>query len=88
VENEYNDFIKEYGNVLVTFSYYYKYSFHFSGVLDNGNEIIVSKGQNSDEIYKLLVLNNQTQTIKELNIDYASIKCPETRETLQSFLFV
>lgn len=61
------EFMAKYGDIEVKFSSYYKFSFVFSGVLDNGNKISVEVGGNSDDIYRLEVVANLPETIASLN---------------------
>jgi hypothetical protein len=46
------EFITEYGDVDVTFSYYYKYTFTYSATLPDGKILKVQYGGNSDQIYR------------------------------------
>jgi len=43
------EFIAKYGDVKVTFDCYYKYTFSFSGTCDNGNDVFVDVGGDSDD---------------------------------------
>jgi hypothetical protein len=61
------EFIAKYGDVKVTFDYYYKYIFSFSGTCDNGNDIYVCVGGDSSDIYRLDVGTNEV-AIKNLDI--------------------
>lgn len=62
-----NEFIEKYGEVEVTFSSYYKFSFHFKGEAENGDVIKVSVGGNSDDIYKFDVTADNPVTIASLD---------------------
>ena len=44
--------VARYGNVHCQFSSYWKYSFSFSGVADDGAEIRLSTGGNAADIYR------------------------------------
>ena len=68
--------VKEYGDVLLVFSEYYKYSFSFNGVASDGAEIYVSIGGDSDDIYKTTVVNNETHKFFEIVefCSYATIR--------------
>jgi hypothetical protein len=66
------EFIAKYGDVKVTFDYYYKYTFSFSGTCDNGNDILVDVGGSSDDIYRLDVGTNEV-SIKNLGIVYGLV---------------
>ena len=73
IEMNYDEFLEKYGDVEVTFSSYYKYSFRYAAVLKNGNRIIVSVGGNSDDIYKLEVYNDDCHTIGWLQPTYGHV---------------
>lgn len=47
-----NEFYEKYGNELVGFSAYYKFTFTFVGELADGKRIVVNSGGNSDDIYR------------------------------------
>lgn len=49
------EFYEKYGDVLVTFSSYWKYSFGFSAALPDGSAISVSVGGHADDIYRFEV---------------------------------
>lgn len=61
-----NEFLEKYGNVLVTFSSYYKYSFTYKGTLEDGSYIEVRVGGNSDDIYRFEVFADKEKTIDDL----------------------
>lgn len=46
------DFYAKYGNVKVKFSSYYKYTFSYSTVLDDGKTLSCEYGGNHDQIYR------------------------------------
>jgi hypothetical protein len=60
------EFYEKYGDVEVTFSSYYKYTFEYSATLDDGKRIVVSYGGNSDEVYRHEVSSGFTETINAL----------------------
>ena len=62
-----NEFIKRHGDVVLTFSSYYKYTFTYSATFEDGSSLTASIGGNSDEIYRLDVANNEQ--IKLANLD-------------------
>lgn len=49
----------QYGEVELTFSSYYKYSFSFDGVAPDGAEISADFGGDGDDIYRVRVSNNE-----------------------------
>lgn len=59
-----------YGDVEVTFSSYYKYSFTYVGTAPDGTQISVSYGGCADDIYRHEVCNNdkcKVGRVKEWN---------------------
>lgn len=61
------EFRTKYANVVVKFSSYYKFSFTYKAVLDNGNTLTVSCGGNADDIYRLEVVNDEEVTVSKLS---------------------
>lgn len=61
------EFMERYGDVLVSFSSYYKYTFYFRGIAENGETITCSIGSSSDDIYKLDVQAGEKKTIRLLD---------------------
>ena len=45
------EFYEKYGDIIVQFKDYYKYTFNFEGYTNEGNRVRVGYGGNSDEIY-------------------------------------
>lgn len=60
------EFIVKYGEVLVTFSSYYKFTFTYSGTLPDGKRLSVDVGGNSDDIYRDSVTAGQSVKIAHL----------------------
>ncbi len=60
------EFINLYGDALVVFNSYYKYSFTFTGKLKDGSEINVTLGGSADEIYRESVKPDVAVTVKSL----------------------
>lgn len=60
------EFYAKYGDVGVTFSYYYKYTFTYETTLPDGKRLIVGCGGNSDDIYKQEVKANCVETVNSL----------------------
>lgn len=73
------EFYAKHGNVQVTFSSYYKYTFHYEGVLPDGRRVTVGYGGDSDEIYRHEVSTNTTETINGLQ-PYTGTVYEGTRE--------
>lgn len=49
---ELKEILSQYGNEILNFSRYYKYSFSFTKTMSNGTTIHVSVGGNRDDIYR------------------------------------
>lgn len=60
------EFYEKYGDVKVTFSSYYKYTFTYSGVLPDGRKISVDTGGDASEIYRDSVTCGKEETINGL----------------------
>ena len=66
--------IKEkYGEVKLKFNGYYKYSFNFTGKTEEGEEIHVLVGGNSDDIYRMEVTRDKEETINTLYPNYITV---------------
>lgn len=62
----FNEVLEKYGDVKLTFSYYYKYQFHYVGYTEDGTKISASVGGDSSDIYRHEVHNNETQSLSVL----------------------
>jgi hypothetical protein len=62
-----DEFIEEYGDVVVKFSDYYKYTFHYATLLPDGSRIVVGVGGNADDIYRNNVSAGREVTIRDLD---------------------
>lgn len=60
------EFYSKYGEVEVTFSRYYKFTFMYAAKLPDGNDLTVCCGGNSDNIYRHEVLPNRAEKVKDL----------------------
>lgn len=67
------EFLDQYGDSYVTFSCYYKYSFTFTGTLEDGNIITVSAGGDADRIYRLDVNVATPMKVSELDPSYGKV---------------
>jgi len=74
-----SEVVEKYGNVILTFDYYYKYMFTYSGVADDGAKICLSYGGVPDDIYKHTVSNNDTHKFSDA-IEWASIVVVKNKE--------
>jgi hypothetical protein len=61
-----NEFYEKYGDVRVTFSSYYKYTFTFTGTTPEGKSLSVECGGDSDEIYQFEVSADDPARVKDL----------------------
>ncbi|MCG8673686.1 MAG: hypothetical protein MI867_30140 [Pseudomonadales bacterium] len=65
------EFLEKHGDVILTFSSYYKYAFSYTAELGNGEKIYASIGGCSDDIYRLEVKNNEQVKLRDLDPDSA-----------------
>ena len=65
-----DEFLEQYGDVLVNFTSYYKYTFTFTGGIDDddGNFIVVNVGGDSSDIYRMTVNADAELTVSSLDI--------------------
>ena len=68
------DFLDKYGDIEVTFSSYYKYSFTFKGTTDAGEELYVSIGGDSDEIYRMEIMADDPESVRSLDPYQGSVR--------------
>lgn len=66
------EFLNEYGDEKVAFLSYYKFSFTFQGVAEDGTEITVTVGGDSDDIYKFTVNAGKLVTVRSLWNEFGS----------------
>ena len=67
------EFIERYGSVMVRFHSYYKYSFTFKAALDDGAELRVEVGGISDDIYRMEVVADYPEAVKDLDPNSGSV---------------
>lgn len=77
------EFIEKYGDNVVKFSSYYKYSFNYAAELKDGIKLMVSIGGNADEIYREEVTRDGLETVRGLDPYSGSIS--KNGETIESF---
>lgn len=70
-------FIEQYGEAMVVFAYYYKYTFSFTGEYQ-GKKIGVIVGGSADDIYRFDVQPGKEYKVKELCIFSATVAEGET----------
>lgn len=61
-----DEFYAKYGEVEVTFSWYYKFTFTYAATLPDGKRLTVGYGGNSDEIYRHEVAPNCAEKVSSL----------------------
>ena len=61
------EFIEKYGDVEVSFSSYYKFTFTYKAILEDGSTVFVDFGANSEDIYRHEVTSTGVETIKALD---------------------
>jgi hypothetical protein len=66
------DFIATYGDVPLTFSSYYKYTFEFTGSASDGARVTASVGGNSDDIYRYEASRDSVITVRDGDMVYAA----------------
>jgi hypothetical protein len=78
-----DEFMKLYGDVLVRFTSYYKYTFTYKAVLPNGDILRVGYGGAGEDIYRHEVEANCEEYVLSLN-PYEG-KCLRGEEVIHSF---
>lgn len=61
------EFYAKYGDVEVTFSSYYKYTFTYDAALPDGKRLTVGYGGNSDQIYRHEVATACAEKVSSLH---------------------
>jgi hypothetical protein len=68
------EILKQYGGVKLKFSSYYKYTFTFKGVAEDGATITANTGAgDSDDIYRMEVEAEKEETLYALIPDFIDI---------------
>ena len=62
-----DEFIEKYGDVEVSFSSYYKFTFTYEAILEDGSIVFVDFGATSEAIYRHVVTRTGVETIKALD---------------------
>ncbi len=73
------EFLKQFGDVSVKFSNYYKYTFYFKGVDEGGRLITVSIGGDSEDIYRLEVSSDDEDKVSEFDIEHGHVRDEDGR---------
>lgn len=61
-----DEFMEKYGDVMVTFDHYYKYTFTYAGKNKDGVLVEVSWGGNADDIYRCSVSAGNEESVESL----------------------
>ena len=65
--------LERYGNVKLEFDSYYKYTFTFAGVAEDGAQVSASIGGDSRDIYRMEVSADCTDTLIGLGAECANV---------------
>jgi len=79
------EFYEKYGDVVVSFDSYYKYSFSFTGVTPEGYYISVDYVGDADTIYRYDLAHNETGTVKDIYPYCGVVTDPKTGAEIDSF---
>lgn len=64
---------EKYGNVSLKFESYYKYSFRYEGIHENGDKVVAHAGGMADDIYKWEVSRDDEENIIGLDPYYVMV---------------
>jgi len=67
------EFKEKYQHTTVTFQTYWKYTFTFRGVAEDGVVISCGVGGNADDIYRFEVCNNDTSIVGDPRENWTSV---------------
>jgi len=67
------EILKQYGEVKLKFSSYYKFTFIFHGVSEDGITIVANIGGDSDDIYRMDVDSDKEETLYSLDPNFIDI---------------
>ncbi len=65
--------LEKYGNVKLKFDSYYKYTFTFVGVADDGAQVSTSIGGDAEDIYRMEVSADCSETLIGLGAECANV---------------
>jgi hypothetical protein len=68
-------FLDKYGKEVVIFSYYSKFTFIYTHVLEDGSLLSVNVGGSSESIYNMSFLADHSTTVAELNPYAGDVRC-------------
>jgi len=78
-----NEFMKLYGDVIVKFTSYYKFTFTYKAVLPNGDILLVGYGGAAEDIYKYEVEADCEESV--LSLDPYEGRCLQGGKVIHSF---
>jgi hypothetical protein len=64
------EFLEKYGEVELSFTSYYKFSFTFAGEAEDGALITASYGGSSDDVYRYAVGTGVFSTVEEMEFNW------------------
>ena len=67
------EFMEKYGDVMVVFDGYYKYTFTYKGDTQDGLTVYVSCGGSADEIYRREVVPDKEERVEDLYPDGGTV---------------
>lgn len=59
------EFVADYGDVVVRLESYYKYIFTFGGTAEDGRRVVISVGDDAEDIYGLSLHVNADYVVKD-----------------------
>ncbi len=78
------EFYEKYGNYVVTFSSYYKYTFNYSANIADDKKIMVSYGGNAEQIYRYYVNPTSRDTVRNIE-PYFGVVTDKDGKEIDSF---
>lgn len=68
-----DEVVKRYKDTELKFSSYYKFSFTFIGVAEDGVKIVATIGGDSSNIYREEIFNNETRKLGDIVSDWSYV---------------
>jgi hypothetical protein len=72
-QNTRDEFNSKYGDIEVTFSSYYKYTFTYEATLPDGKKLTISCGGNHYDIYRHEVICGRAEKVSKLQFYEANV---------------
>lgn len=54
------ELVEKYGDVVLAFSGYFKYEFHYRGIAPDGKRLSITVGGNDEDIYRMMLSDEET----------------------------